>query len=207
MSCVPPLGESPVDSFFFLPSHANPNSRGAVPSRRLSLSIPYIFKHVCAKWLEIAPITAMHLQGWGKEMGLSWEKVSARLQPATAGHARLVLSKTAHFFCTSLYTGLEKMSGFSRAIWRISEFCINYDVRPYAMIILRLTQPSLKLTTESRATASPHPEREAVRVWTAVCVKWMVFSGRERERREDRDGRQSVSVSVVRLMPPTVRQS
>ena len=34
---------------------------------------------------------------------LSWEKVSARLQPATAGHARLVLSKTVPFFCTTLY--------------------------------------------------------------------------------------------------------
>ena len=34
------------------------------------------------------------VQGWAKEMELSWEKVSARLQPATAGHARLVLSKT-----------------------------------------------------------------------------------------------------------------
>ena len=30
-------------------------------------------------------------------MELSWEKVSARLQPATAGHARLVLSKTVLF--------------------------------------------------------------------------------------------------------------
>ena len=36
-------------------------------------------------------------------MELSLEKVSARLQPATAGHARLVLSKTVPFFCTSLY--------------------------------------------------------------------------------------------------------
>ena len=33
----------------------------------------------------------------------SFEKVSARPQPATAGHARLVLSKTVLFFCTSLY--------------------------------------------------------------------------------------------------------
>ena len=38
-------------------------------------------------------------------MALSCEKVSARLQPATAGHARLVLSKTVPFFCTSLYLG------------------------------------------------------------------------------------------------------
>ena len=37
-------------------------------------------------------------------MELSCEKVSAWLQPATAGHARLVLSKTVLFFCTSLYT-------------------------------------------------------------------------------------------------------
>ena len=37
-------------------------------------------------------------------MELSCEKVSARLQPATAGYARLVLSKTVPFFCTSLYT-------------------------------------------------------------------------------------------------------
>ena len=36
-------------------------------------------------------------------MELSWEKVSARLQPATAGHTRLVLCKTVPFFCTSLY--------------------------------------------------------------------------------------------------------
>ena len=33
------------------------------------------------------------LQGRAKERELSCEKVSARLQPATAGHARLVLSK------------------------------------------------------------------------------------------------------------------
>ena len=37
-------------------------------------------------------------------MELSWEKVSARLQPATASHARLLLSKTVPFFCTTLYT-------------------------------------------------------------------------------------------------------
>ena len=46
------------------------------------------------------------IQGGAKERELSWEKVSARLQPATAGHARLVLSKTVPFFCTSLYTTL-----------------------------------------------------------------------------------------------------
>ena len=44
-------------------------------------------------WL-ILPQT---VQGWAKEMALSWEKVSARLQPATAGHARLMLSKTVPF--------------------------------------------------------------------------------------------------------------
>ena len=44
------------------------------------------------------------VQGWAKEMELSCEKVSARLQPATAGHARLVLSKTVPFFCTTLYS-------------------------------------------------------------------------------------------------------
>ena len=43
------------------------------------------------------------IQGWAKEMELSWEKVSAQLQPATAGHARLLLSKTVPFFCTTLY--------------------------------------------------------------------------------------------------------
>ena len=43
------------------------------------------------------------IQGRAKEMALSWEKVSAWLQPATAGHARLVLSKTFPFFCTTLY--------------------------------------------------------------------------------------------------------
>ena len=37
-------------------------------------------------------------------MELSWEKFFAQLQPATAGHARLVLTKTVLFFCTSLYT-------------------------------------------------------------------------------------------------------
>ena len=36
-------------------------------------------------------------------MALIWEKVSARLQPATAGHDRLVLGKTVPFFCTTLY--------------------------------------------------------------------------------------------------------
>ena len=49
------------------------------------------------------PQPSTHIQGWAKEMELSWEKVSARLQPATAGHASLVLSKTVPFFCTSLY--------------------------------------------------------------------------------------------------------
>ena len=34
---------------------------------------------------------------------LSWEKVSARLQPATAGHARLVLSKQLEQIYTSLF--------------------------------------------------------------------------------------------------------
>ena len=43
------------------------------------------------------------VQGGAKGMALSCEKVSARLQPATAGHARLVLSKTVSFFCTSLH--------------------------------------------------------------------------------------------------------
>ena len=42
------------------------------------------------------------VQGWEKEMALSWEKVSARLQPATAGHARLVLSKQLKQIYTSL---------------------------------------------------------------------------------------------------------
>ena len=43
------------------------------------------------------------LQGWAKEMELSCEKVSARLQPAIAGHARLVLSKQLEQIYTSLY--------------------------------------------------------------------------------------------------------
>ena len=37
------------------------------------------------------------------EMLSTCEKVTARLQSATAGHARLVLSKTVPFFCTTLY--------------------------------------------------------------------------------------------------------
>ena len=45
----------------------------------------------------------LYLQGWAKEMELSWEKVLAWLQPATPGHARLVLSKSVPFSCTSLY--------------------------------------------------------------------------------------------------------
>ena len=49
------------------------------------------------------------LQGWAKEMELSWEKVSARLQPATAGHARLVPRKTVPFFYTTLYSMLLKL--------------------------------------------------------------------------------------------------
>ena len=52
------------------------------------------------------PIEQTTVQGWAKEMELSSEKVSARLQPATAGHARLVLSKPVPFFCTSLYMKL-----------------------------------------------------------------------------------------------------
>ena len=43
------------------------------------------------------------VQGWAKEMVLSWEKVSAWMQPAAAGQARLVFSKTVLFFCTTLY--------------------------------------------------------------------------------------------------------
>ena len=53
-------------------------------------------------------ISGMALQGWAKEKGLSWEKVSARLQQATAGHARLVLSKTVPVFCTTLYVHRQK---------------------------------------------------------------------------------------------------
>ena len=45
-------------------------------------------------------------------MELSCEKVSAWLQPATAGHARLVLSKTVHFFCSSLY-----ICPFQASLW------------------------------------------------------------------------------------------
>ena len=56
-----------------------------------------------------------HVQGWAKEMGLSCEKVSACLQPATAGHARLVLSKTVPFFCTSLYD-----ASFHTSCWFIA---------------------------------------------------------------------------------------
>ena len=58
------------------------------------------------------------IQGWAKEMELSWEKVSALLQPATAGHARLVLSKTVPFFCTTLYMGTTTTQyvGLRRAI-------------------------------------------------------------------------------------------
>ena len=41
-------------------------------------------------------------------MELSWEKASAQLQPATAGHARLVLNKTVPFFCTTLYRDVLK---------------------------------------------------------------------------------------------------
>ena len=48
------------------------------------------------------------LQGWAKEMELSWEKVSAWLQPASAGHTRQVLKKTVLFsaqLCT-LYSAI-----------------------------------------------------------------------------------------------------
>ena len=48
-------------------------------------------------------------------MELSWEKVSARLQPATAGPARLVLSKIVPFFCTSLYTVMQRMTASKQA--------------------------------------------------------------------------------------------
>ena len=42
------------------------------------------------------------VQGGAKGMALSFEKVSARLQPATAGHARLVLNKQLKQIYTSL---------------------------------------------------------------------------------------------------------
>ena len=57
-------------------------------------------------WVELA---GQNGQYYGVQRGvnlfeLSWEKVSARLQPATAGHARLVLSKQLKQIYTSLYS-------------------------------------------------------------------------------------------------------
>ena len=43
---------------------------------------------------------------------LSWEKVSARLPPATAGHARLVLSKQLEQIDTSLYLSIGSETTF-----------------------------------------------------------------------------------------------
>ena len=65
----------------------------------------------CVKWGEnfrfilcaFSHSSTVSLQGWAKEMELSWEKVSARLQPATAGLARLVLSKQLEQIYNSLY--------------------------------------------------------------------------------------------------------
>ena len=66
---------------------------------------------------KFGPLWSSHLGGvWSNTTGfigyiqrgvnlfeLSWEKVSALLQPATAGHARLVLSKQLEQIYTSLY--------------------------------------------------------------------------------------------------------
>ena len=70
-------------------------------------------------------------------MALSCEKVSARLQPATAGHARLVLSKTVPFFCTSLYLG---------AMATVMAVSSSYD---------RWTLPGLSIEVEGLALG-PH---------------------------------------------------
>ena len=41
--------------------------------------------------------------GLSKRNGAKLRESVCPLQPATAGHARLVLSKTVPFFCTTLY--------------------------------------------------------------------------------------------------------
>ena len=59
------------------------------------------FREIWLPWRLLRHLTViLWLQSWAKEMALSWEKVSAWLQQATAGQARLVLSKTFLFFCT-----------------------------------------------------------------------------------------------------------
>ena len=74
-------------------------------------------------------------------MELSWEKVSAQLQPATAGHARLVLSKMVLYFCTSLYVCRaqgEKAAMLSRAVREDHEFKISrmiVDIFNYENIV------------------------------------------------------------------------
>ena len=67
------------------------------------------------------------LQGWAKEMALSWEKVSARLQPATAGHARLVLSKTVPFFCTNLYMKRSRSMQWSWSLISILQDLLDWS--------------------------------------------------------------------------------
>ena len=45
----------------------------------------------------------MRVQGCEKKLVSGCEKRSAHLQPAQAGHARLMLNKAVTFICTTLY--------------------------------------------------------------------------------------------------------
>ena len=76
----------------------------------------------CYSWSALYLIDSKTVQGWAKEMDLSWEKVSTQLQPATAGHARLVLSKTVPFFCTTLYIHMDKNFTFPETLFLSKSF-------------------------------------------------------------------------------------
>ena len=65
-----------------------------------------VFFCLCLLSLPLLLFWTELLQGWAKELELSWEKVSALLQPATASHAWLVLSKTVPFSAQLCIKGL-----------------------------------------------------------------------------------------------------
>ena len=102
----------------------------------------------------------LQLQGWAKEMELSWEKVSAWLQPATAGHIRLVLSKTVPFFCTRLYMRFRQFFGGVTFQINFHSFWFAVQAGPAA------EEPSLP-----RAWPLSTPSQKVLHWWQRFCQR------------------------------------
>ena len=72
--------------------------------------------HTCGYIVLLLDPALLFIQGCAKKLVPGWDKSSAQLQPALAGHARLLLNKTVTFLSTTLYMSADACTNLSAEV-------------------------------------------------------------------------------------------